>query len=73
MTLWLEMLNCPYENASLNFCLLKCCADMSQRPDERPDRFRLGRQQNSTSSAQGETSNTPSFGWSREGARDFIG
>jgi len=43
------LLNCLYENVSLIFCFLKCCADMSQRPDK----IRLGRE-TSTSSAQKE-------------------
>jgi len=46
------MIQCRYENVSLIFCFLKCCADMSQWP-QRPDRIRLGRE-SSTSSARKE-------------------
>ena len=54
----LEMTQCPYENVSLIFCFLKCCAYMSrrntsQRPEERSDRLRLGRP-TSTSGARRE-------------------
>jgi hypothetical protein len=69
---FLEMLlNCPYENVSLNFCFLKCCADMSQMPD----RVRLGRQQSSTSSAWREKQavHSPLAGWRRGGARELVG
>jgi len=48
----LEMAQCPCENVSLNFCFLKCFADMPRRntsqrlpepPQDRTDRLRLGR------------------------------
>ena len=50
----LEMTQCPYKNVSLIFSFLKCCADMSRRPEERSDRLRLGRVQSSTNNTRRE-------------------